>query len=98
MSAQVSKNSEWDPLVSGERQLVATDFWAPLCPHCSVSVPVFESVLPTEQDTKFVRVNIDQIPAIASKNYRTQGVYLLSSFSVRAKRLENCWLHSKRQL
>jgi len=80
MSVHISKNSEWDPLVYGQQQLVATDFWAPLCPCCSASKPVFESVIPKDQDTKFVRVNVDQIPDIASKKYGTQGVPVVKFF------------------
>ncbi len=80
MSVHISNNSEWDPLVSGERQLVATDFWAPLCPRCSASKPVFESVLPKEQDTKFVKVKVDQMHDIASKKYWTQGVPVVKRF------------------
>jgi thioredoxin-like negative regulator of GroEL len=80
MSGQISKNSEWDPLVFGEQQLVATVFWAPLCPCCGASKPVFESMIPKDQDTKFVRVYVDQIPDIASKKYGTQGVPAVKFF------------------
>jgi thioredoxin 1 len=80
MSVQISKNSEWDPVISGEQRLVATDFWAPLCPCCNASRSVFESVIPKDQDTKFVRVNVDQILDIASKKYGTQGVPVVKLF------------------
>jgi hypothetical protein len=48
-----SKNSEWDSLVSGEQQLVATDFWTQSCPYCRAFKPVFESVRPRGQDIGF---------------------------------------------
>jgi thioredoxin 1 len=82
---RISKNSEWDPLASGEQQLVATDFWTPLCPCYSASKPVFESVLPKDQDTKFVRVNVDQIPDIASKKYGFQRVPVIVKFFCESK-------------
>ena len=87
MSVHISKNSEWDSLVPGKQQLVAVDFWTPLCPCCSAFKPVFESASPKDQDTEFAKVNFDQMPDIASKNMRHKG-YLLSSFSVRAEGLE----------
>ncbi len=76
----ISKNSEWDSLVSSEHQFVTKDFWAPFCPHCSTSKPAFESLLQKEQYTKFVGVNIDQMPDIASKKYETQGVSVVKLF------------------
>jgi thioredoxin 1 len=73
MSVHIGKNLEWDSLVFGKQQLVAADFWAPLCPYCSAFKPVFESVAPKDQDIKLVKVNVDQMPDIASK-YGTQGI------------------------
>ncbi len=72
MSVYISKNLEWDFLVSGKQQLVAADFWALLSPYCRAFKPVFESVAANDQDVKFVKVNVDQMPHIASK-YGTQG-------------------------
>jgi|SRR5918996_257840 thioredoxin 1 len=74
MSVYISKNLEWASLVSG-RQLVAADFWAPLlCPYCRAFKPVFESVAANDQDiNNFVKVNVDQMPHIASK-YGIQGI------------------------
>jgi thioredoxin 1 len=74
MSVYISKNSEWDSLVSGKQQLVAADFWAPLCPCCSAFKPVFESAVPKDQDIEFVRFNVDQMPDIAPKKYGIQGI------------------------
>ncbi len=68
----ISKNSEWDPLASGEHPLVATDFWAPLCRSCNATESIIESVLYTEHDTKFARVKVDRIPATASKKCGTK--------------------------
>lgn len=78
MSIEISKNSEWDSLVSG-KQLVAADFWAPWCPYCRAFKPVFESVAPEHPDIKFVKVNVDQMPDIASK-YEIQGIPVVKFF------------------
>ena|SRR5215218_5163981 len=78
MSVYISKNSEWDSPVSG-KQLVAADFWAPLCPYCMSFKPVFESMSLKDQDIKFVRVNVDQMPDIASR-YGTQGIPVVKFF------------------
>ena len=80
MSVHISKNSEWDSVVPGKQQLVAVDFWTPLCPCCSAFKPVFESVPPKDQDTEFVKVNFDQMPDIASKKYATQGIPVVKFF------------------
>lgn len=80
MSVHISKNSEWDSLVSGMQQLVAADFWASLCSYCMAFKPVFESVPPKDQDIEFVMVNVDQMPDIASKKYATQGIPVVKFF------------------
>ena len=67
MPVDISKNSEWDSLVSGKKQLVTANFWTPLCPYYMGFKPVFESVSLKDQDIKFLRVNVDQMPDIASK-------------------------------
>ena len=79
MSVYISKNSEWDSLLFGKQQLVAADFWAPLCPYCRAFKPVFESAVPKDQDIEFVRFNVDQMPDIASK-YGTQGIPVVKFF------------------
>jgi thioredoxin 1 len=78
MSVYICKNLGWDSLVSG-KQLVAADFRASLCPYCRAFKPVFESVASEHPDVKFVKVNIDQMPHIASK-YGTQGISVIKSF------------------
>ncbi len=79
MSVYISKNLEWASLVYG-KQLVAADFWALLCPYCRAFKPVFESVAANDQDINFVRVNVDQMPDIASKKYGIQGIPVVKFF------------------
>ena len=79
MSIGISKNSEWDSLVSG-KQLITANFWAQLYPYCMGFKPIFESMFPKHQDIKFVRVKVDEMPDIASKKYETQGVPVVKFF------------------
>ena len=79
MLVYISKNLEWASLVSG-KQLVAADFWALLCPYCMAFKPVFELAPPKDQDIEFVKVNVDQMPDIASKKYGIQGIPVVKFF------------------
>jgi thioredoxin 1 len=80
VSVHITKNLEWDSLVSGKQQIVAADFWAPLCPYCSAFKSVFESVSLKDQDIKFVKDNVDQMQDIAPKKYGTQGIPAVKFF------------------
>lgn len=73
MSVCISKNLEWDSLVSYKQQLVAADFWTPLYPYCMGHKPVFEAVPANDQHVRFVKINIDQMPHIISE-YGIQGI------------------------
>ncbi len=66
MPVYISKTLEWASLVSG-KQLVAADFSALLRPYCRTFKPVFKSGAATDQHIEFVKINIDQMPHIASK-------------------------------
>ena len=81
MSVYISKNSEWDSLVYGkQQQLIAADFWAPFCPYCSAFKLLFKSAPPKDKDIDFVKVNIEQMPFIASKKYGMQGISVVKFF------------------
>ena len=51
----------------------------PWYPYFRTFKPVFESVAPEHLDVKFVKVNIDQMPDIASK-YGIQGIPVVKFF------------------
>jgi thioredoxin 1 len=73
------KSSEWDSLISGKK-LVAADFWAPWCPYCVRLKPIFDTVAKHyADDIKFVKVNVDQEPDLASR-YGIQGIPVIKFF------------------
>ncbi len=77
--AQDIKKSEWESLTSG-KTLVAADFWAPWCPYCKMLKPVFESIAGNYPEIKFVKVNVDEEPEIASQ-FGIQGIPVIKFFS-----------------
>jgi len=46
---------------------VVIDFWATWCMPCQMMGPVFEQVSKLLPDVKFVKVNVDDNPSLASK-------------------------------
>ena len=81
MSVYISKNSEWDSLVSG-KQHVAADFWSPFCTYCSAFKPIFGSVAAYDEDINLVKLNVDQMLDIALR-YGTQVVSVVRIFCER---------------
>lgn len=73
-----AKNSEWNSLIAG-KDLVAADFWAPWCPYCRMLKPVFELIATEYPQIKFVKVNVDEEPEIASR-YGIQGIPVIKFF------------------
>lgn len=72
------KSSEWNALMSG-KTLIAADFWAPWCPYCKMLKPVFESVATDFPQIKFVKVNVDEEPEVATK-HGIQGIPVVKFF------------------
>jgi thioredoxin 1 len=72
------KSSEWDSLIT-DKKLLAVDFWAPYCPYCMKLKPVFEAIAKDYPDIKFVKVNVEQDPDIASK-YGIRGIPVIKFF------------------
>lgn len=78
MSKDITKETEWDSLVSGKK-LVAADFWAPWCPYCMRLKPIFESVASKYDDIEFVKINVDDQGELASR-YGIQGIPVIKFF------------------
>jgi thioredoxin 1 len=72
------KSSDWDSLIT-DKKLLAVDFWAPYCPYCMKLKPVFEAIAKDYPDIKFVKVNVEQDPDIASK-YGIRGIPVIKFF------------------
>ncbi len=78
MAAEDVKEAEWDQLLSQDG-LIAADFWAIWCPFCMQLKPVFEEVSNDFADVKFVKINVQDEPNIASK-YGVQGIPVIKYF------------------
>jgi thioredoxin len=72
------KSSDWDSLIT-DKKLLAVDFWAPYCQYCMKLKPVFEVIAKDYPDIKFVKVNVEQDPDIASK-YGIRGIPVIKFF------------------
>ncbi len=78
MATQEVKEAEWDQLISQD-VLIAADFWATYCGFCMRLKPVFEEVSNDFPDVKFVKVNVEDEPNIASR-YGIQGIPVIKYF------------------
>lgn len=78
MSSDITQETEWDSLISGEK-LVAADFWAPWCPFCMRLKPIFESISSKYPDIRFVKVNVDEQGGLASR-YDIRGIPVIKFF------------------
>jgi thioredoxin 1 len=78
MSKDMTQETEWDSLVSGEK-LVAADFWAPWCPYCMRLKPIFESIASKFPDIEFVKLNVDEQEGLASR-YGIRGIPVIKFF------------------
>ena len=53
--------------VMGEEKLVVADFWASWCGPCKMLTPVLEEVSKEMKNVKFVKINVDENPALSQK-------------------------------
>lgn len=70
----------WDSEVLTSSQLVMVDFWATWCAPCRMVAPTVEELAKEyEGKAKFVKVNTDENPDLASK-YKIRGIPTLMFF------------------
>jgi thioredoxin 1 len=78
MSLDLTRETEWNTLVSG-KNIVAADFWAPWCPYCMRLKPIFESIASKYPEIRFVKINVDEQQELASR-YGIQGIPVIKFF------------------
>lgn len=60
-------NDNFEAEVLQSDKPVVIDFWAVWCGPCQMLGPVFEEMSNEVQDVKFVKVNVDEEPDLASR-------------------------------
>jgi thioredoxin 1 len=73
-------SSVWDAEVMKAQGLIMVDFWAPWCAPCRMVSPTVEELAKEYQGRmKFLKLNTDENPDIASK-YNIMGIPTLMFF------------------
>ena len=73
-------SSTWDTEVIKAQGLIMVDFWAPWCAPCRMVSPTVEELAKEYQGRmKFMKLNTDENPDIASK-YNIMGIPTLMLF------------------
>lgn len=80
MSLKDVNQSDWEKTVGNADTLTVVDFWAPWCPWCRKLTPELEALASQYAGKiKFVKLNADDAPLIASR-YGVMGLPTLKFF------------------
>ena len=63
---QVESVAEFNKIIA-ENTFVLVDFYADWCGPCRMMTPILESMSTVHTGVKFVKVNVDTLPALASQ-------------------------------
>ena len=79
-------DSNFDTVVSGAKEPLLVDFWAPWCAPCRMLTPVVEEIA-GENAGKFkvTKVNVDESPAVSEK-FGIRSIPTLLFFKAGVKR------------
>ncbi len=62
----VDQNNYHSEVLNSEKP-VLLDFWAPWCGPCRMLAPILEQVAEERSDVKVCKINIDEVPDLASE-------------------------------
>ena len=66
-SVRVATTANFDGLVLGTARPVVVDFWAPWCVYCKKLAPIYEELAAEMTDVDFVKIDVDDQPAMKER-------------------------------
>ncbi|KAJ3184013.1 Cytoplasmic thioredoxin isoenzyme 2 [Gaertneriomyces sp. JEL0708] len=77
MVHQITSEEEFNEIIKSN-EIVIVDFFATWCGPCKMIAPKFENFSSTYTKAKFIKVDVDEVPAVAEK----VGVTAMPTFVV----------------
>ena len=77
----IGKEDNFADLLKNAGKPVVADFWAPWCAPCRMLAPELDAVIENlGEKIQVIKVNIDDFPELAAKQYKVMGVPTLVIF------------------